>query len=182
MTTAPAGYLVANGQTIGSATSGATGRANADTAALFTVLWTHYTNTILPIQDSSGVVSVRGASAAADFAANKRLPLPEARGEFNRNLDSGRGVDGGRVLGTAQAEMVGPHGHTGTTASAGSHAHTTSGGGGSGDAAYYRDGSNLGANGTTSTSGAHTHTLTINNNTGTENRVRNVAWLCCIKY
>jgi hypothetical protein len=182
MTAAPSGYLVADGRTIGSALSGASARANADALALFTVLWTHYTNTVLPIQTSAGGASTRGASADADFTANKRMPLPEARGEFNRNLASGRAVDTARVLGSVQSEMVGPHSHTGSTATAGAHSHSVFGGGGSGDPSVYRDGSGSSPNGTTSTNGDHTHTVTINNNTGTENRVRNVAWLCCIKY
>ncbi|MFX9031451.1 hypothetical protein ABTN13_20060, partial [Acinetobacter baumannii] len=42
-----AGYVRANGRTIGSATSGATERANADTAALYALLWGAYANTIL---------------------------------------------------------------------------------------------------------------------------------------
>lgn len=75
-TTAPTGTLVPNGGTIGSESSGATNRANADTSDLFTVLWNSTSNTDLPIQDSTGAASTRGASAAADFAANKRMPLP----------------------------------------------------------------------------------------------------------
>jgi microcystin-dependent protein len=37
--------------------------------------------------------------------------LPDLRGEFIRGLDAGRGVDAARVLGSAQAEMIGPHVH-----------------------------------------------------------------------
>lgn len=74
--TPPIGTLALNGQTIGSALSGATARANSDTQALFELLWAAADNTILPIQDASGGVASRGASAASDFAANKRLPLP----------------------------------------------------------------------------------------------------------
>src|SRR5262245_12583154 len=39
-----AGWVKMNGQTIGSATSGASGRANADTQSLFVYLWTNCTN------------------------------------------------------------------------------------------------------------------------------------------
>jgi hypothetical protein len=76
-TTAPAGTLATNGGTIGNASSGGTARANADASALFTVLWNSTTNTELVIQTSAGAPTTRGASAAADFAANKRLPLPD---------------------------------------------------------------------------------------------------------
>lgn len=37
--------------------------------------------------------------------------LPEMRGEFIRGLDDGRGVDTGRTLGTAQADMLASHSH-----------------------------------------------------------------------
>jgi hypothetical protein len=104
--TPPEGWLKMNGQTIGSAASGATLRANADTLDLYTVLWNDCANTELPIQDSAGVASVRGASAAADFAANKRLPVPDMRGEIPRGLDDGRGVDTGRVFGSAQGDAM----------------------------------------------------------------------------
>jgi hypothetical protein len=81
--TAPTGWLAANSNTIGSASSGAN-NASADYSALFTVLWDNWTNTDLPILTSAGAASTRGASASADFAANKRLPLPDLRGIFVR--------------------------------------------------------------------------------------------------
>lgn len=40
--------------------------------------------------------------------------LPESRGEALRGLDQGRGVDAGRVLGTAQAGQMPSHTHTET--------------------------------------------------------------------
>ena len=85
--TAPTGWLAANGDTIGSASSGAS-NASADYSALFTVLWDNWTNTDLPILTSAGAASTRGASASADFAANKRLPLPDLRGIFVRGSGS----------------------------------------------------------------------------------------------
>lgn len=91
---APAGWVISDGGTIGSAGSGATNRANADTSALFTLLWNGTLNAVLPIQDAAGGASVRGGSAAADFAANKRLPLPDLRGVVLRGLDLGRGFGG----------------------------------------------------------------------------------------
>lgn len=78
--TPPPGYLLCNGQTIGSGASGATSRANDDTWFLFKKLWEGSTNTELEIQTSAGLVSTRGVDAAADFAANKRLPLPNLEG------------------------------------------------------------------------------------------------------
>lgn len=96
---APTGFIQARGdQTIGSTASGAT-RANADTANLYAEFWA---NTGQAIYDSAGVVTTRGASAAADFAANKRMQVVEARAEHIRGLDDGRGIDTGRVLGSYQ--------------------------------------------------------------------------------
>lgn len=71
----PAGWVRANGGTIGNTGSGAT-RANADTLALFTLWWTDFTDADVPIQTSTGAVSTRGVSATADFAANKRMTVP----------------------------------------------------------------------------------------------------------
>jgi hypothetical protein len=66
------GWVRMNGRTIGSATSGASERANADTQALFTLLW----NNDAGLAVSGG----RGVSAAADWTANKTIALPDARG------------------------------------------------------------------------------------------------------
>ena len=65
------GFVRCNGRTIGSATSGATERANADTSALFAFLWGADANLAV----SGG----RGVSASADFAANKTITLPDCR-------------------------------------------------------------------------------------------------------
>lgn len=79
-TTAPAGWVRANGRTIGSATSGATERANADCEDLFKHLWD---------QDSNLAVSGgRGANAASDWAANKTIALPSLRGRTFVGLDT----------------------------------------------------------------------------------------------
>ncbi len=80
-------WLRCDGRTIGNATSGATGRANADILTLYTHLWELTTNATLEIQDSSGVISTRGANALSDFNANKRLPLLDLRGRVVAGLD-----------------------------------------------------------------------------------------------
>lgn len=110
-TGAVSGWVYLNSTSIGSAASGATGRANADTAALYEFLWTNYTNAILTIQDSLGANTTRGVSAAADYAANKRMPLFDFRGYFARGFDDGRGIDTGRVIGSAQADDNKAHTH-----------------------------------------------------------------------
>ena len=74
-----AGYVRLNNLSIGSATSGATERANADTQALFQYLW----NTDAFLTVSGG----RGGSASADWNANKQLTLPDWRGYLFGALD-----------------------------------------------------------------------------------------------
>jgi microcystin-dependent protein len=107
-TTAPTGWVLASGRTIGSATSGGTERANADTVDLYTLLWDSFANTELPIQDSTGTATTRGASAAADFAANKRMPVPDLRGRIPAGKDNMGGT-------TASRLTSGGSGITGTT-------------------------------------------------------------------
>lgn len=68
-----AGWVRMNALTIGSSTSGASERANADCQPLFLYLWGNYSNTQCP------VVGGRGVSAAADWAANKQITLPDMR-------------------------------------------------------------------------------------------------------
>lgn len=95
--TAPSGWLIEGSGTIGNASSGATARANADTEDLFTFLWNNQSNTLLPIEDSTGTPTTRGADAATDFAANKRLPLPDPSDRFFKAKSSGTnlGENGG---------------------------------------------------------------------------------------
>lgn len=134
--TAPSGWILSDGRTIGDGSSGATNRANADCQALFTQYWNDYTNTECPV--SGG----RGASAAADWAAHKTLTVPDRRGRGDVGKDNMGGTAANRIT-------SGGSGITGTTlgASGGSqtvtlttnempvHSHTiptNAGGGGDG--------------------------------------------------
>lgn len=72
--TPSAGWVMLDNSSIGSASSGATGRANADTEDLYTLLWNNL------YEEDAPVTGGRGASAAADFAANKAMRLPRALG------------------------------------------------------------------------------------------------------
>lgn len=87
------GFVRANGRTIGSATSGASERANADTQALFEYLWgADSTLTVAP--------GGRGASANADWVANKTITLPDARGRVLAGLDTMGNSAAGRLTST----------------------------------------------------------------------------------
>lgn len=76
-TVADPGWILLNDGTIGDATSGA-GYANANAQNLFLLLWTNCTT--LQVYNSSGLPINRGISAAADWAANNRIQLPQRLG------------------------------------------------------------------------------------------------------
>lgn len=182
-TTAPSGWVKGNGGTIGNASSGATTRANADTVDLFTLFWEQFSNTVLPIQTSAGAASTRGASAAADFAANKRLPVFDLRREYDRGADDGRGYDATLTVGSSQADGIKNHKHPGTTSNAGAHTpRIPKGGSGGGDGA--QNGPSSGGDILGDAVPNHTHSFTTNDNTdglALETRVRTVVTLACIK-
>jgi microcystin-dependent protein len=87
------GWVKKNGLTIGSATSGATQRANADTQNLFVYLWSYFANTVCPV--SGG----RGSTALSDFQANKTIGLPDWRGRGPIGLDDMGSTAAGRFSG-----------------------------------------------------------------------------------
>ena len=86
------GFVRANGRTIGSATSGASERANTDCQTLFEFLWTEDVNLVV----STG----RGASANADWVANKTIALPDYRGRVPAALDDMGNSAAGRLTAT----------------------------------------------------------------------------------
>lgn len=100
-TTAPSGYVFASGRTIGNASSNATERADADCFDLFSLLWTAYSNTDLPIYLSNGSLSVRGASALADWTANKAITLIDKRGRVSVGKDNMGGTAANRITSAA---------------------------------------------------------------------------------
>lgn len=102
-----AGWVRQNAKTIGSATSGATERANNDCQNLFLFLWANYTDAKCP------VVGGRGVSAAADWGANKLITLPDMRGRAGFGLD---GMGNARANVIPDANVAG--GDTGDTADA----------------------------------------------------------------
>jgi microcystin-dependent protein len=126
---APSGWVLAAGGTIGSAASGGTTRANDDTATLFAILWA-LDATLYPILTSAGGASSRGASAAADFAANKRMTLPDLRGRVVAGKDNAGGSAASRLTtaksgvdGVTLGASGGVEEHTLTSTQIPSHSH-----------------------------------------------------------
>jgi len=128
LTESIAGWVRANGQTIGSALSGATGRANADTQPLYVYLWNNCPN------PHCAVSTGRGASAAADFSANKTIVLPDLRGRVLTGLDDMGAAAAGRILNsnvtsgggdtpTTSGATGGEANHALTTAELAAHSH-----------------------------------------------------------
>jgi microcystin-dependent protein len=104
------GFVRGNGRTIGSASSGASERANSDCQSLFEYLWTADAN----LSVSTG----RGATANADWTANKTIALPDFRGRVLAAMDdmgntaasrlttAGSGIDGTTLGAAGGAETV----------------------------------------------------------------------------
>ena len=150
------GFVRANGRTIGNGASGASERANADCSALYEYLYGAMSDALCPVEGG------RGANAAADFAANKKLTLPDLRGAVPGGLDTmgnaaasllgsapvvaGSTMLPGSTLGanthTLSSGQMPSHTHAGTSASNGAHTHTA----------------------TTTSDGAHTHSGTTSSN------------------
>ena len=120
------GWVWAAG-TIGNASSNATNRANADTQALFEFYWNdaayNYTGgtatgAALQVFDSAGTPVAKGASAAADYAANRQISIPDMRDR----VPAGRG----NMVGNAGRLSGQPFGVSGNSlgASGGQESHT----------------------------------------------------------
>jgi len=105
------GWVLMDDKSIGSLASAATGRASDDTEDLFTLMWS-VPDTWCPV--SGG----RGASAAADFAANKTLTLPRALGRALGAAGHGSGLSS-RALG----EYTGVETHILVTSEMPNHLH-----------------------------------------------------------
>ena len=94
----PYGWVPANDGTIGNFSSGATTRAATDTWPLFNLLWSAVSNTYAPV--SGG----RGASAYADFSANKTITLTQTLSRVLGSVGPGSGLTNWALGQTAGAE------------------------------------------------------------------------------
>lgn len=155
----PPGYVAANGALL--------------SRAAYPALWAY--------AQGSGNISASDAAWAAE--AGKYSPgdgattfrVPDARGEFIRGWDNGRGVDAGRAIGSMQADELESHAHTQA-----SHTHAVN---------YKSSGVSSAGSGLlrgTDTDGAASSfvasvTPVINATGGAETRPRNIAWMKIIK-
>lgn len=80
-TTAPSGWVLARGETIGNSGSSADYKINTEN--LFVLLWNSTSDTYCPV--SGGRV---GPNAIDDFNAGKTLTLPDSRGKVSVGKDS----------------------------------------------------------------------------------------------
>ncbi len=118
------GRVRANGKTIGNAVSGATEFADASTQSLFVFLW----NADASLSVSGG----RGASALADFNANKAIALPDLNARALFGIDGMGSSATGRLtnalFASGSATVLGSSGgegaHTLTLAETVAHTHT----------------------------------------------------------
>lgn len=126
------GWVIANAQTIGNASSNATQRANADTANLFAWHWNNFSNTRCPVFTSAGVPTTRGANAAADFAANKQIATYDKRGKTDIGVEAmGGASNSGTLAGvpvqsgalTTPGSIIGENLHALISAENGTHTH-----------------------------------------------------------
>ena len=117
------GWVMVDDGTIGSATSGATNRANADTYDLFCLLWS---NSYCTLQTFSGG-NTEKTTVADDWKSNKRLVLPRLLGRAigvagqgqnltKRDLGSYTGVENMMLT----ADHIPSHTHGVRTSNAGS--------------------------------------------------------------
>lgn len=97
-TVADSGWVLMNDGTIGNASCGCSNRSNSDTQTLYELIWANISDTWAP------VVGGRGASATADFNANKKLTLPRSLGR----VMAGYGAAVSQVTGSnAQVDTTG---------------------------------------------------------------------------
>jgi hypothetical protein len=186
-TVALPGWVRDNGSTLGSATSGAMERANPDCQNLFIWLWNNYQQGGVPLTLSPP----RGASASADWTANKKIFLPDKRGLLVGGLDDMGNTAAGRYSGvpvawgsgyTTPGNLVGEQAHLLTAAEIPAHTHSGMTGGQTADHTHPYNppttagtgligstgpgGLNIGSGNTGGTSNDHQHSFTTDGGTG----------------
>lgn len=151
-TTAPAGFLKANGALV--------------SRLVTPELYGFAVSSGNIVSEATWAAGNSGAFSTGDLSTTFRLP--RLNGEFIRSYDDSAGIDAGRVIGSNQADSLKNHTHT-----LGSYSHfsTQQGSGATIDSLLNSGGTAL----SNPTDGPST-------GAATETRPRNVALLACIKY
>lgn len=107
-TTAPAGWLLFDDGTFGSATSGSSNSNSAANQALFTLLFNNVSDANAPILTSGGGGTTRAGqgTAAAAWAANCRMTLPKTLGRALAVAGTGSGLTARALGSTTGTETV----------------------------------------------------------------------------
>jgi hypothetical protein len=140
----PFGFLKENGSLLSRAT--------------FPRLWAYVVATGYATTEANWFAGASGIFSTGDLSTTFRIP--DARGEFFRAFDDGRGVDNGRINGTNQSDAFKSHTHGITAAVQGNNASDITPG---------------------SVIDAVNTALTTNATGGSETRPRNISKLACIK-
>lgn len=142
---------------VGAYTDASGNRSILDSPISVAYVASDITGTGVSLTEGSSTMWVLGVMYAPTTFA-----VPDLRGEFIRGLDDGRGVDSGRILGSAQADEFKSHSHdilAGVTTNSSQYVGR-----------HYAD------------SSPTTLSNPIQPTGGSETRPRNVALLACIKY
>ncbi|UXM95434.1 tail fiber protein [Bartonella sp. HY329] len=159
---APSGWLKANGALV--------------SRISYPNLWAFVAENGALVEESDWQAGAQGCFSYGNGEASM-FRLPDLRGEFLRSFDDGRGVDAGRVIGTAQGDAI--RNITAKLSAAGGVPWSNPSGAFSlnNTGAYRNGGSTIVVTGPALTFDASNVVPTAN-----ENRPRNIALLACIRY
>lgn len=126
-----AGWILANGTTIGGPASNASQLASALAENLFMWHWNNFSNAQSPVYTSAGVAAARGTNAAADYAANMQIRVLDLRGTILVGADAMGGAAAGLLNGVpvvsggyTAGSIIGENLHTTTYSEMPVHAHS----------------------------------------------------------
>lgn len=127
----PVGFVAANGLTVGNASSNATALAAGAALFLFAAIWNEFPNSQCQLLNSGGSPVSRGANPFVDFAANRQITLPNAKGCSLVGVDTMGGAASTFLAGvpiisgntTTPGSQLGENLHSLTSGENGAHNH-----------------------------------------------------------
>jgi hypothetical protein len=141
-------------------------------------LWTFANNSGNIVTEAAWSAGRQGSFSTGNLSTTFRIP--DGRGVVARSLDNGRGLDSGRVLGSYQADAFQGHWHIidGIGSEIPSPYYRNAAPGASGNSAFYTFQT---ASASPGSAGYATDNINGTPRTASETRMKNNAWLCCIK-